>query len=148
VTFVIHGWLFSAESAGNDGPGGSEAEARFRTRGVVGLTRWREARKLAREGGSERIAVGNGVADGRVDNRINPDRPQDASDADRAHRAQDGPDASDADGTDRSSDGAERTTDAAVAADTVRVERIAYVSAGCRPRNEGPHGHCRYCQHG
>ena len=71
-----------------------------------------------------------GVDDSGVDNRINPDRPQDASDADRAHRAYD------------------RAPDAAVAADTVRVERIAYVSAGCRPRNEGPHGHCRYCQHG
>jgi hypothetical protein len=129
--------VLSAESAGNDGSGRSKTQARFRARGVVGLARGSEARELAGEGGAERVAVGNRVAHGRIDDRIDSDRTKDAADAHRADRAQDGADAADADGTDRSSDGAERTSDAAVATDAVRVERIPDVSAGGGSRNKG-----------
>jgi hypothetical protein len=75
VTFVIYGYGSVPKLAGDYSTGGGEAEARLGTRGVVSLTRGGEARQLPREGGAERVAVGDvvvdrGVNDGRVDNRI------------------------------------------------------------------------------
>ena len=77
-------------SAGDNFPGRGEAQAGLQVRGVVGLPGGGEARKLAGERGSERVAVGDRVADGSVYDRIDPDRSDDAADADRADRAHDG----------------------------------------------------------
>jgi hypothetical protein len=92
--------------------------------------------------------VDRGVNDGRVDNRIHANGAYDTADADGAYRAQDRADAADAHRSHRASDGAEWTTDAAVATDAVGVERIPNISPGRRTRHQRSHRHCRYRQHG
>ena len=77
-------------SAGDDVSGRGEAQAGLQVRGVVGLPGGGKARKLAGKRGSERVAVGDRVADRSVDHGIHPDRSNDAADADRADRAHDG----------------------------------------------------------
>jgi len=77
-------------SAGDNFPSRGEAQAGLQVRGVVGLPGGGKARKLAGERRSERVAVGDRVADGSVDHGIHPDRSNDAADADRADRAHDG----------------------------------------------------------